>query len=424
MNKLLLIFIYELRRNFRRPGYLFTTFGVPVLAAVGLLIYSALSGGGDDPSGAIQNTNDILAQIEIDPETAQPIGYIDETGLVSPPEDIARFFIPFSDEAAAQAALEADEIGQYVLIPEDYIATGNVTTVMPSFAVNELDNSRLRGLLLGALTTDVDPQIVTRLINPANFDITNLALTATEDGTPSEDATFLIVYVFALALMLGLFATNGYLMQSVIEEKETRLVEILLASVRPSQLLTGKILAMGLLGLLQMAVWIGGMFVISRLVSGGAFDQSLALIGLIAGIRFPVEIVPLLVLYYLFAYFLFAALFAAVGALSNSMREGPQYTVLFVLPAALPLYFIPVFASSPDAPLPTILSLFPLTAPIAMAQRLVVSTVPVWQIVVSLGLLALASVGVMWLAGRLFRVQVLLAGQMPKLRDLPRLVRG
>ena len=124
------------------------------------------------------------------------------------------------------------------------------------------------------------------------------------------------------------------------------------------------------------------------------------------------------------AYFLFAGLYSIVGALANSLREGPQYAVIFTLPAVLPLYFLSLFATAPDGPIPTILSLIPITAPIAMAQRLVISNVPVWQVLLSLALLGLTAVGVMWVAGRIFRVQVLLAGQMPKLKDLPRLLRG
>jgi ABC-2 type transport system permease protein len=113
-----------------------------------------------------------------------------------------------------------------------------------------------------------------------------------------------------------------------------------------------------------------------------------------------------------------------VGALSGSMQEGPQYAVIFTLPAAIPFYFFSVFLSTPDGPIPVVFSLFPLTASLSMVMRMVLSTVPAWQIGLSLGLLALADVGMMWLAGRLFRVQILLAGQTPRLRDLPKLVRG
>ena len=159
--------------------------------------------------------------------------------------------------------------------------------------------------------------------------------------------SFIVVYVFAIALMLGLFTTNGYLMQSVIEEKETRLIEILISTVRPVQLLAGKILALGLIGLLQIVVWIGGIYP-DRQVGGRRGARS---DGQRAGDHRqhsnPVDILPTLLLYFVLAYFLFAGLYSIVGALSNSLREGPQYAVIFTLPAVLPLYFLSLF--TPDA---------------------------------------------------------------------------
>jgi ABC-2 type transport system permease protein len=213
-------------------------------------------------------------------------------------------------------------------------------------------------------------------------------------------------------------------MQSVIEEKETRLIEILISTMRPMQLLAGKIMAMGLLGLVQMIVWVGGIYMVVRLIGGENAMTTFDMMAAIADIQLPLDILPLLLVYYILAYLLFASLYAIIGAISNSMREGPQYAVIFTIPAVIPLYFLSIFATNPNAPLPTILSLIPITAPLAMTQRLVITEVPSWQIALSLGLLLLSVVFTMWAAGRVFRVQTLLAGQVPKLRDLPKLIRG
>ncbi|MEP7291719.1 MAG: ABC transporter permease, partial [Chloroflexota bacterium] len=257
-----------------------------------------------------------------------------------------------------------------------------------------------------------------------NIEVTNLTLVNGEEKPQDEGGSFVLVYVFALVLIFSLFTTSGYLMQSVIEEKETRLIEILISTVRPSQLLAGKILAMGIVGMVQVIVWMAGIFVLVQLASSGGAGQIAGALATIANIQIPVNILPVLLLYFVLAYFMFAGLFSIVGALSNSLREGPQYAVLFTLPAALPMYFISLIASTPEGPIPTVLSIFPLTAPIAMAARLSISIVPFWQLALSLGLLALAALGAIWLAGRAFRVQTLLAGQLPKLRDIPRLLRG
>lgn len=415
------VFLYELRRNLRRKGYLFTTFGIPLIAAVILFGYQFISSRNND--GNDNNAAQDLTQ-QLNFENVQHAGYVDLSGLFDDPGDLESLLTRYPDEAAAQAALNDGEISLYYVIAQDYLETGDVLLVQPRLNFSAIQSAPIHRLVLNTLSEGVDPQIVQRLINPSNLQTTNLSLVGAEDGTQNEDTSFLVVYVFAIALMLGLFTTNGYLMQSVIEEKETRLIEILISTVRPAQLLAGKILALGLVGLLQIVVWIGSIFLIVRLAGGETFGQTVGALATIANIQIPVNIIPTLLIYFVLAYFLFAGLYSIVGALANSLREGPQYAVIFTIPAVLPLYFLSLFASAPDGPIPTILSLIPITAPIAMAQRLVISNVPVWQVVVSLVLLALSALGVMWIAGRIFRVQVLLAGQMPKLRELPRLLRG
>jgi ABC-2 type transport system permease protein len=258
-------------------------------------------------------------------------------------------------------------------------------------------------------------------VNPVSaLQEANLQRDATGQTESNFDSDFAIVYIFAITLLLSVFMTNGYLMQTVIEEKETRLIEILISTMRPGVLLAGKILALGLLGLIQIIVWIGALLLVGKLVAG---DPTSPLAALATISLEPTEVI-VLILYFIFGYLFFAAAYGMIGAVSNSMQEGPQYAAVFTLPAAIPMYFIALFISSPDSPLAIILSLIPITAPLSMVMRVTISTVPLWQILVSLGLLILTDVFMIWAAGRLFRVQTLLAGQVPKLRDIPRLLRG
>lgn len=419
MHHTLLVFLYELRRNFRRRGYLLTTFGVPVLILVLMFVLQRVNLGG---------TQQMEEQIGELMENAgiQKGGYVDQTGLFTEPTpNVAGVLTPYPSEEEARAAMDAGEIEAYYIIPADYMDTGEVRLVLPRMSISQVSGGPITQLILSTLARDAEPEIINRILNPSNLREINLVITNTQEGgDEAKNANFALVYVFALALLMSLFVTNGYLMQSVIEEKETRLIEILISTVRPMQLLVGKILAMGSLGLLQMLVWVGGILLALRLIGGDQATMALGFLSTLANVQLPQGIVPMLVVYFLLAYVLFASLYAIVGAMSNSMREGPQYAVLFTMPAVIPLYFIALFATSPDAPLPTILSLIPITAPMAMTQRMLVSSVPTEQILLSLALLALTVLAVMWLAGRLFRVQTLLAGQMPKLRDIPRLLRG
>jgi ABC-2 type transport system permease protein len=419
----LLVLLYELRRGLRRRGYLFATFGIPLLALAGLLIIPRIVGSA--AQSAVEEAAQSGELDTFDPNQAQHYGYVDQSGVFAAAESIGDWLLRFDDEAAARAALDTGEIDAYYLIPPDYLEDGTVTSVMPSMNLNDISASPIRQLAYTTLTEGLDPTLVRRIAQPANFTEVNLSLIgAEENGGTDEDSSFLVVYVFALALMISLFFTSGYLMQSVIEEKETRLIEILVSALRPIELLTGKIVGLGVLGLLQMLAWIGGILLAVRIAAGDSAARTLDFVATIARIQIPTEILPLLMIYFVLAYLMFAALYGIVGALSNSLREGPQYGVIFSLPAVLPLYFLPLFTSTPDGALPTLLSLIPLTAPLAMTQRLVIAQVPIEQIALSLALLAAACAAALWLAGRLFRMQTLLAGQPIKLRELPRLLRG
>lgn len=421
MRHTLQVFLYELRRNLRRRGYLLTTFGVPLLALVLMFVLQRVNLSSADTANQIVDAM----------ETAgiQLAGFIDESGLftgAAAPAPYTDVLTEYASEDEARAAIDAGEIEGYYIIAADYMDSGRVRLALPRMSIIDVSEAPIEALILSVLTQDEDEDVVTRIFNPSNVQATNLSITNVQAGSAeeSEDANFVLVYVFTIALMMSLFVTNGYLMQSVIEEKETRLIEILISTVRPIQLLAGKILAMGLLGLLQMLVWVGGIYLALRLVSGEGTDQALGILSSLATVQLPTDILPLLIVFFVLAYTLFAALYAIVGALSNSMREGPQYAVIFTMPAVIPLYFLAVFISEPGGGLAVALSLFPLTAPIAMTIRLLVSSVPTAQILLSLALLALTVVAAMWAAGRLFRVQTLLAGQLPKLREIPRLLRG
>ncbi len=418
------VFLYEFRRNFRRRGYLFTTFGIPLIAFVIYFGYQAINtinnrnaaNPGSPAAGASQALSSTAEMFK----GISKAGYVDLTGLFSDPGDLKNKLTRYDDEASAQADLTAAKIDLYYVIPTDYLKTGDVTLVMPRLNLGQISSAPVRRLLLGQLSQGIDHNLFNRLVDPVNIREINLQRDSSGKTQTNFGADFAVAYLFAILLMLAVFTTNGYMMQTVIEEKETRLIEILISSMRPTQLLAGKILAMGLLGFLQIVVWLLAIVWLGRLAAGSGITALMALISLNLT---PMQVL-LFLLYFVFGYLFFAAAYGMVGAISTSMQEGPQFAVFFTLPAAIPLYFISLFTTSPDSALPVILSLIPVTAPLSMVMRISITTVPAWQIIVSLILLVALDAVMIWLAGRMFRVQTLLAGQAPKLRDIPRLLRG
>lgn len=409
------VFLYELQRNIRRKGYIFTTFLIPALLFAGILFFNLIATE-DNNSEPVVDPNDIVSQFE----EINIAGVVDLANIIDQvPESLAERMLKLPDVETARSALESGTIDIFYVIQPNYLETGEVVLHMPGLQLNLLNDQPIELLIEKTLAGNLDSQLLRRIRNAASFQEFNLQRDAETDTEAREDADFLMVYVFTIAFLMSLFMTNGYLMSSVIEEKENRLIEILMSTLRPFELLSGKILAMGVLGLLQMVIWFVSMFIALQIALAlPAFEA----IPVLLNLQIRWHILPILILYFIVGYLFFAALYSAVGAISGSMREGPQYAVIFTLPAVLPFYFFALVLESPNGPLPVFFSMFPITAPIGMLMRLSITDVPAIEIIISLALLTLAALGAMWMAGRLFRVQVLLTGQTPKIGEIIRLI--
>ncbi len=423
MNNLSRVFVYELLRNGRRRAYLFTTFGFPLLLIVLFQVLGSL--GGDDSGPMMDPTAQVEALVDaVGFDFDMTVGYVDLAGYFSSGFENEQL-VRFDDEESAAAAMESEAISTYYIIQPDYADTQAVTLVVPSLTFLNVTQEPLRQLLFEEAGDSIPDELKPRLVNPAN--VREISVTRASDAVGStgdtetvrnEDADFVLVYGFGILYMVTVFATSGYLMQSVIEEKESRLIEVLLSSLRPLQLLVGKVLALGLLGVLQITVWIAIGLGFAAL-QGGALSAALPLF---QGISVPPMAAFVLPIYFILGYLSFAAVFAAIGALSSSMSEGPQMSTIFILPALAPFFVLGTFVSDPNGGLAVFMSLFPITSPLAMSMRVVSVPVPLAEVLLSVGLLALTDLLLFWMAARLFRVQTLLAGQMPKLRQIPGLI--
>ncbi len=410
MQNLWHVFKFDLSQQFKRRAYRIMTFVIPVLLVVGVLGVQAYvewraARQVDEPAEEVQNEN------------VGQVGYVDLSGDFPTPGLFSTALTRYSDADAARAALDAGEIDTYYVIEADYAETGAVTRYMTSVGIDMMNvDGFFRSFLMENLLREVDRQLARRLQYSVTINEHQVAIDTGETSLArNSDVAFWLVYVFAILLAFGTFWSGGYLLQSVVEEKESRMLEVILSTIRPLPLLAGKVLASGLLGLLQITVWAAAaVFVLSRL--GATFAQ-------FSDLSVRPDMVVWMLVYFLAGYILFAGLYAGIGAISQSMREGPQMAVFFTLPAMLPFYFITLFVERPSATLPVVLSLFPLTAPLGMIQRLAVGPVPLGEILLSLALILLGAAGAIWFAARLFRVRTLLAGTTPRFRDLLQLVR-
>ncbi len=426
MKAMLRVFRYEFLRQIRRKGYIIATLGVPIIAlAIFYGVQAVQKIQASQPKDtAAQQADEIKPPPGVNipgfgsplSEATKPSGYIDYSGLI---KKAGTGLIEFKTEDAAQQAINEGQIRNYYIISKDYLQNGQIDLYFMRFNLSAVNHAPLRNALLeglrGLSAQQIDDNTIKRLQDRA----LSVVLHAVSEGgkaNETNDATqMIIVYVFVLVLMFTAFTSSGYMMQSVVEEKENRMVEVLLSSLRPRDLLAGKFLALSLLSLGQMALWFAtGFFLLRQMPSVVPSFISLNMT--------PFQVI-VLILYFILGFLFFCASYAAIGALVTNMREGPQLAAFVTVPAVVPMYAIPVMATSPNGTLAVILSTFPITSPVAMVVRTSLTEVPVIEVVISVVLLVLLVIGTVWFAARVFRVSSLLSGQMPSVRDIVRLVR-
>jgi ABC-2 type transport system permease protein len=219
-----------------------------------------------------------------------------------------------------------------------------------------------------------------------------------------------------VGLLLGVCIMVGgqYLLQGLAEEKESRILESMLCTVSPEELLAGKIIGLGSAGLTLVAAWLG-MGVLASATAVATLPTQL-----------PARLFLCAITYFLLGYVFYASLMAGVGAAASSAREAQQLSVVFGIASFFPFFLLTTLLDQPNSGLAVGLSLFPPTASVTMMLRLAApaSSVPAWQIAVSLALLAAASWFTLRIAARIFRIGMLSYGKTPNLAELLRWARA
>jgi ABC-2 type transport system permease protein len=235
-----------------------------------------------------------------------------------------------------------------------------------------------------------------------------------ESGESGKNVGFNIAVsaTFFFLIYMSIFIYGAYIMRGVLEEKNNRIVEVIVSSVRPTTLMLGKILGIGFVGLTQYSVW--ACLAIAITLPGAA-----AVMGMTDGIpHIPVGTIGAFVLFFLLGYFLYASLYAALSAPFNTEQEAQQFVIIpgMMLILTSTTWFFAF--NQPNGTLATVLSFFPFTAPLMMFMRISVQTPPAWQIAVSVAILVLTIWAVAWFAGRVYRVGILMYGKKPTLPEI------
>jgi ABC-2 type transport system permease protein len=402
MNKVLIILGRELKGTLKRKGFLITTFALPVIVLIAMLIFRLVSGAGQSA----------------ETETTR-IGYIDQTGIFTQYTQQDKIeLVSYPAVEPATADMVSGKLKEYFIIPDNYVATGLITRYSmrtdlepPSDVMQATQNFLINNLIQGK----VSPEVANRIQYPINVSSVVLDKSGEVADGQGGFGVWIMSYLFGILLLMSIFTASGYLLQGLSEEKENRVMEILLSSVSTRQLITGKVLGLGVAGLFQMVFWLlsaWGLFTLASSSIGGFFST----------IQFPMSVMILSLVYYILGYFLFAILLAGVGAIVPTVRDGQQLSVVITLLGAIPFVLMTFIIENGDHIVNIILTLFPPTAPMTVMMRLNAG-IPAWELVVSIGIMVLSIVGCLILASKLFRTYLLMYGKTPGLKELVKSLR-
>ncbi len=414
-NKIFLVAKREYWFNFKRKSFLFSAYGVPLLTLVAMFLIFQFTANRES------NLDDFAR-----------IGVIDRAGIVSvldapgssadsdAPEYVLisdpSLPVPDNDDPEARDAyftaleqrareqFDAGELDGYLVIADQYVMNGVV-------------NLYTEGNIPAALSSDIGSfmgrQVSARAPEALEMEANLLAQPIEEvmrdidSGDEMSEAALvgrmLLPFIFVFIYVLATSTTAQYLMNGIVEEKETRMMEILATSIRPTELLWGKMLGLAALSFTQIGIWLAaGALLVMSLEGAREFVGALGLA--------PLDI-ALVVFMFVINFLLFSATMLGIGAASTAEAESRQIAGILTFITVLPMAGVVTFFTNPDGPIPLFFTFFPFTAATGLILRFGLTTVPLWQIILSLAIQIVAVFVMMWLAAKIFRLGMLMYGK-------------
>jgi ABC-2 type transport system permease protein len=408
MNKVLLIIQREYISRVRKKAFIVTAFLVPALI---LAMYAIIY---------------FISKNSLELNSVRTVKVIDESGIfVHQLHDRSniKYIVANGSLTAAKSDLKKHEDDMLLYIPKAYnmpkavqVLSEKKPSVMLANAIEQQMNE------IATNTNMVNNGIDTAKLHNirSNINISAKQITDAGEKDSSIGAMYAIGVAGAILIYISLFIFGAQVMRGVIEEKTNRIIEVLVSSVKPFQLMLGKIIGVGLVGLTQFTLWIVLSLGVSYIANKHFNTPQSPLLGFLNVLKTVPRgyIVGCFIFYFLTGFFLYSALFAAVGSAVDSETETQQ----FMFPITMPLLFtyvlsVSVLAQSPDSSLAFWLSIIPFTAPVAMMVRLPFD-VPAWQLGLSMGLMIVGFIFTTWVASRIYRVGILMYGKKASYGEL------
>jgi len=380
--------------NIRRKAFLAMLFGFPFLM---LIIFGVQAYFGSQMKSGSFTSN---------------AGFIDYSSLNF--ESNSSKLVKYSTAEELKTALLNKKIDAGFIITRDYLKDGNIQLIVRKGELTKPgEETALNNFLLARLLESVNPDVGKRIQDPANVQTFEIDRNGQE--SPGNIFKVIVGLGIGIALIFSLFMTSSFLLQSIVEEKENRMIEVLLSSISAKELMAGKVLGLGALSLTQMAVWFG----LALLFAGIVQSQMASQIG---ALQLDKLISPAVLLIYLLlfigGFLLFSSIYVGIGSISTSMREGQQLSSILILPAVTPLWFMNAILVEPNGIISRVLSMFPLSSPLGMIIRMNLTDVPAMEIIASILLLYISVLFFVWASAKIFRAGMLMYGKRPNLKEI------
>ncbi len=422
MHKLWLIIKREYVTRVHTKGFVIGTIAFPLLF-IGMLAFSVVAATRQADHtlkiAILDNAGGLATSIASRLNERLPNG--------QPAVEVARTFDqPHPEEELRQELVSQVRQGQldgYLVVPKETLEGKPAELHTKNTGDIRLTVSMARAVSEAVIARRLSDQGI-KIENLGNslkeVDITLIKVTK-EGETEEKGQTIATAIIVAMVLYMTLLIYGVATMRSVLEEKTTRIVEILVASVRPFQLLAGKVLGVAAVALTQYLIWSisGGLLASGGTVMAAALRPGVS----IPRIHLPFSLLIYVFVFFLGGYLLYASLFAATGAMVSNEQDMQQAQMPVTMLIVTAIVLFSVIMRNPNSPLSIVLSMIPFFAPILMLLRIALQTPPFWQIALSLVLLALTTIGVVYFSARIYRVGVLMYGKRPSLVEVFRWLR-
>lgn len=438
MKKILVVLLRELNARVRTRAFVISTLLLPVMMVLFAVLPAVLSRGGNRTLrvAIVDGAGDSLgAKIE----AALGQQKLSHDAVAIPRYELTRVsasglaVVRVRDSLVAHTGIsrkrDPGALDGVLVLADTTLASGKLQYLGSNTSAFE-SMGQLEGAVTRVLTTTrlersgVDPAVMLRAMSPADMQTVKVS-----DGKATGQSgfsSFILAYIMGFILYLTMIIYGQQTLTSVIEEKTSRIMEVLMSSLRPFQMLLGKVLGVGATGLLQLSIWGGTIFLIGSQQAriAHAFGVSADAMQQFPIPTMPPDLLAVFLTYFVLGFLLYGALYAAIGSMFNSVQEAQQ--VAMFVQMAIVVGFFTLFAvmKDPTGSLAVTASMVPFLSPFVMPARWSLTAVPLTELAISIVLALLALVAVTWVAGRIYRTGVLMYGKKPSLLEALRWIRA